>query len=121
MTEDALDIWIEAEQWPAEEWQPDDAVTDVIVTLGDGSRWIATFCAFGHVETLRRSCADTGENLGGRYLWASDLILVDDTSRPAVEAVVRDLVAAGDVPSAFSPMDDATQGDGQAESGPPVS
>jgi len=110
MTDDALDLWIEAEQWPAGEWQPDDAVTDVVATLADGSRWIATFCTFSHLDTLRRTCAATGENLGGRYLWASDLILVEDTGRASVEAVVRDLIAAGDVPSAFSPMDDAPPG-----------
>jgi phosphoribosylaminoimidazole (AIR) synthetase len=98
------EIWIEAEEWPAGEWEPDDAVTDVVVTLGDGSRWVATFCAFAHLATLRAACDATGENLGGKYLWASDLILVDDTSRDSVAAVVADLIAAGDVPSAFSEL-----------------
>jgi hypothetical protein len=106
MTTQPFELWIEAEEWPAGEWQPTDAVTDVIVTLDDGSRWIGTFCAFTHVETLRRNCADTGENLGGKYLWASDLVLVDDTSRASIEAVVRDLIAVGDVPSAFSPHEE---------------
>ena len=119
MSASEFDLWIEAEEWPAGEWQPADAVTDVIVTLADGSRWIATFCAFAHVETLRRNCADSGENLGGKYLWASDLVLVDDTSRPSIEAVVRDLIAVGDVPSAFSPHEpeDGATGDGASEPG----
>ena len=110
MTDDAFELWIEAEEWPAGEWQPEDAVTDVALTLADGSRWIATFCAYGHVEALRRACATSGENLGGKYLWASDLILIDDTTRPSIEAVVRDLVAAGDVPSAFSSMGEGDDG-----------
>jgi hypothetical protein len=119
MSASEFDLWIEAEEWPAGEWQPADAVTDAIVTLADGSRWIATFCAFAHVETLRRNCADSGENLGGKYLWASDLVLVDDTSRPSLEAVVRDLIAAGDVPSAFSPHEpeDGATADGTSEPG----
>ena len=104
MAEQPHDIWIEAEEWPAGEWEPRDAVTDVVVTLGDGTRWVATFCAFAHLATLREACAATGENLGGKYLWASDLILVDDTSRDSVAAVVADLVKAGDVPSAFSEL-----------------
>ena len=110
MTEQSFNLWIEAEEWPAGEWTPEDAVTDVVVTVGDGSRWIATFCAVAHLDTLRAACRATGENLGGRYLWASDLILVDDTSRDSVAAVVADLVAAGDVPSAFSEMADEDDG-----------
>ena len=109
MSAPSFELWIEAESWPAEEWQPDDAVTDVVLTLGDGSRWIATFCAFGHVATLREGCAQTGENLSGKYLWASDLILVDDTSRASLVQVVSDLLAGGDVPSAFSEL---TEDDG---------
>ena len=101
------EIWIEAEEWPAGEWDPADSVTDVVVTLGDGARYVATFCAFGHLPALRAACAETGENLGGKYLWASDLILVDDTSRESVAAVVADLVSAGAVPSAFSELTEA--------------
>ena len=70
-------LWIEAEEWPAGEWTPADAVTDAIVTLDDGTRWVASFCSFAHLATLRANCAESGENLGGKYLWASDLILVD--------------------------------------------
>jgi hypothetical protein len=96
-----FEVWIDAEHWGPGEWQPGDDVTDAIVTLGDGSRWIATFCAFAHVATLRRNCAENGECLGGKYLWASDLILIDDTSRPSIEAAVQDLIDAGELRSAF--------------------
>ena len=99
-------LWIEAEEWAPGEWAPADDVTDVVVTLADGSRWVASVCAFGHLPTLRANCATTGENLGGKYLWASDLILVDDTSRASIEAVVRDLIANDELRSAFSPADD---------------
>ena len=106
MSEQSFELWIEAEEWPAGEWDPADSVTDVVVTLDDGTRWIATFCAFAHLATLRTACRETGENLSGKYLWASDLILVDDTSRESVAAVVADLIASGDVPSAFSELTD---------------
>lgn len=95
------EIWIEAEEWEPGAWEPANDVTDVMVTLDDGTRWIASFCAFGHLATLRQNCAENGENLGGRYLWASDLILVDDTSRPSVEAIVADLIDRDDLTSAF--------------------
>ena len=99
-------LWIEAEEWAPGRWTPSDDVTDVIVTLADGSRWIASFCSFDHLATLRANCAASGENLGGRYLWASDLVLVDDTSRSSIEAVVRDLLANDELQSAFSPADE---------------
>src|SRR5690606_28436996 len=111
--------WIEAEEWPAGEWNPADAVTDVVVTLEDGSRLVASFCSFAHLATLRRNCAESGECLGGRYLWGSDLVLVDDTSRATIDAVVRDRMRAGHLQSASSRVedgedDDATSSDGNA-------
>ena len=107
---DDVSLWIEAEQWGAGEWSPADDATEAVVTLADGSRWVATFCAFQHVAALRANCAESGECLGGRYLWASDLILIDDTSRASIETVVRDLLQRGDLPSAFSPMEEPEGG-----------
>jgi len=99
-------LWIEAEEWPAGEWDPADDATDAVVTLPDGSRWIASFCPFAGLATLRARCAETGENLGGRYLWASDLVLVESTARAELETVVRDLLESGDLPSAFGQLED---------------
>ena len=103
MTE--FELWIEAEHWGPGEWQPADDVTDAIVTLADGTRWIATFCAFAHLATLRRNCSESGECLSGKYLWAPDLILIDETSRPSIEAAVQDLLRAGELRSAFRECD----------------
>lgn len=104
---DGFELWIEAEEWAPGQWTPDDDVTDAVVSLPDGTRWVATFCAFAHVARLRANCAESGECLGGRYLWASDLILVDSTARASIQAVVRDLLASGDLPSAFSETDES--------------
>ena len=97
-----LQVWIEAEEWAPGEWQPVNDVTDAIVTLPDGSRWVGTFFAFDYVAQLRDNCAASGECLGGKYLWASDLVLVDDTSRESIETVIRDLLASGELRSALS-------------------
>ena len=99
-------LWIEAEEWPAGEWTPDDDATDVVVTFADGARWVATFVAYAHVATLVARNRESGDNLGGRYLWASDLVLVDTTARATVEAVVDDLLRDGGFESAFTPFDD---------------
>ena len=102
MAEEDFELWIEAEHWAPGEWQPRDDVTDATVTLADGTRWAASFCAFDHLVTLRSNCAANGECLGGKYLWASDLILIDDTSRPSIAGAVRDLLSSGELRSAFS-------------------
>lgn len=46
-----IEVWIEAEHWAPGVWQSHYEITDVIVTLTDGTRWVATFCAFAHIET----------------------------------------------------------------------
>jgi len=38
MTRPIAEIWIEAEQWAEEEWNPDDDNSDVIVTFDSGER-----------------------------------------------------------------------------------
>src|SRR5258705_11578777 len=94
-------VWISAEHWAAGEWQPDNDAVDVQVTLVDDTRWVATFCAYKFVDTLRAKYASDGESLGGRYVWIADMVLVEDTSRRTIEAVVEDLLSSGEFRIAF--------------------
>lgn len=98
-------VWIEVEEW-TEPWDPRDEASDVVVTLPDGSRWIASFVAYGHVPTLVQRNRESGENLSGAYLWATDLVLVEEISRPTIEAVVADLIGDGGFESAFTRAED---------------
>lgn len=98
-------IWIEAEEWGDGAWDPGDEASDVVVTFADGRRWVASFVAYGHVATLVERNRESGENLAGRYLWASDLVLIDAIRRDSIEAVVADLIADGGFESAFSEYD----------------
>ena len=75
-------IWIEAEEWAAGEWTPANDNTDVIVTLEDKSRWIASFFSYSNIISLVNKNKLTGECLGGKYLWASDMILADEGEHP---------------------------------------
>jgi hypothetical protein len=97
-----LSVWISAEEWAPGEWEPANDATDVIVTLPDGTRWTATFCSYRYVATLRAKYASDGDCLGGRYQWMTNMVLVENTSRAMTEAVVQDLLATGEFPSAFS-------------------
>lgn len=95
-----MQIWIEDEHVRTVP-DPKDGNSDVVVTLEDASRWAATFMTYRNVETLRRKNTTTGECLAGQYLWASNLIVVEEISRPAIEAVVADLRATLEFERAF--------------------
>ena len=85
-------IEIEAENWEPGEWNPDDDNTDVLVTLSDNTRWVATFFTYKNITTLAKKNQQTGECLSGKYFWASDMILVDNINRASIEEVVMHLV-----------------------------
>ena len=86
-------IWGEFEAWPS--YDPLDDNSDVIVTLEDGSRWAALFATYQNIKTLAEKNRQTGECLSGRYLDIPHLILVEELSRPLVEAVVEDILQSG--------------------------
>lgn len=96
-----LSIWISAETWAPGEWDPTCDAIDVIVTLPEGTRWAATFLTPSYMARLRRAYAESGECLGGRYFWVARPIFADELTRPAIEAIVDDLVASGELRSAF--------------------
>jgi hypothetical protein len=109
-------VWIEVEAWAPGAWTPADANTDVTVTFGDGSSWVASFFSYANIQTLTEKNRRTGECLAGAYFWASDMILVDEASRPRIEEVVHYLLEEGEFESVFtrqSPADPAATGEAQ--------
>lgn len=96
-----LSIWIEAEHWHPSEWNLVDGNTDVIVTLEDHSRWMATFVSYKNVETLVRWSRESGEDLPGKFLWVADMVLIDEISRDSIEKVVQHLVDRGELTLVF--------------------
>ena len=97
----AFTLWIEAEQWPAGEWNPEDCNSDVLVTRADGSHWMATFFSYQNVGSTVARSHRSGERLSGKYFWASDMILVDEVTRARIADVVNDLIRDGGFERAF--------------------
>jgi hypothetical protein len=95
-------IWIEAEEWAAGQWNPSDDNTDVIVTFDDGARWVATFYSYQNIFSLAEKNRETGECLGGKYFWGTDLILINEVSREQIEEVIVDLMKENEFEHAFS-------------------
>lgn len=99
------EIWIEAETWRSSEWDPNNDSTDVIVTLEDGSRWGATFVAYQYVQTRAEQNKRTGECLWGKYLWVSEMILVDEVSRSSIKEVIQHLFTTGEFTRVFRTLE----------------
>ena len=70
---------------------------DATITFPDGSRRYATFMTLDVVRRIMDKDARTGESLGGRYFWCSDLIIVRDVGLESMVAAIRDLISSGDV------------------------
>lgn len=101
-TKKITSIWIEAEQWMPGTWVVDDADTDVIITWEDGTRSVATFLTYKHIQTLIAKYKKTGDNLSGAYIWMSDMILIDEISRSRIEEVIMHLILEDELDTLFS-------------------
>jgi hypothetical protein len=95
-------IWIEAECWAAGEWNITDDNTDVIVTFDDSTRWVASFYTYQNIFSLAEKNKGTGECLGGKYFWGTDMILIDEVSRERIEEVIVDLMKETEFERVFS-------------------
>ena len=98
-------IWIEAEQWAPGEWTPSDDNTDVIVTFENGARRVATFFSYQNILSLASKNRGTGECLDGKYLVATNMILVDEVTRQRIEEVVADMIERNNFETYFAPRE----------------
>jgi len=86
------EIYIAAENWAEDQWNFEDDNTDVIVTMNNNSKYVATFFTYKNIESLRRKNNKTGECFHGKYFWASDMVLIDNCSRKNIEEVIKHLI-----------------------------
>jgi hypothetical protein len=74
---------------------------DVVVEFGDGKRYTATFFTMDNIAQLMARYRSTGENAGGLYFWAAEMIIVNELSRDVITRTVEALLADGDFYRAF--------------------
>ncbi|MFJ3828888.1 hypothetical protein ACIPWI_13040 [Streptomyces sp. NPDC090046] len=76
-----------------------DAVCNVDLEVrltADGSRWSATVFTLAEVDRLMKMAARTGEDLGGRFFWCSDGLIVRDPGVDNMAQVLTGLLESGD-------------------------
>ncbi|MFE2276736.1 hypothetical protein ACFXAE_05580 [Streptomyces sp. NPDC059454] len=86
-----------------------DAVCNVDVEVqlaADGSRWSATVFTLAEVERLMKRWSRTGEELGGRYFWCSDGLIVRDPGIDNMTRVLAGLLETGDFTQVLQRLDD---------------
>lgn len=84
-------IWYEFENWK-DSFNKEDANSDVIFELDDGSKWAVTFFTYKNIETLRKKNELTGECLCGKYFCATDLILISVMSKELIKEVILEMI-----------------------------
>ncbi|TKK90840.1 hypothetical protein FDA94_03500 [Herbidospora galbida] len=89
-----------------EGYEPETAEeADATIVFPDGSRRYATFMTLDVVRRIMDKDVRTGESLGGRYFWCSDLIIIRDVGFESMAAVIRDLISSGDIEGACGLLD----------------
>lgn len=80
---------------------------DVEVRLtADGSRWSATVFTLAEVERLMDRWSRTGEELGGRYFWCSDGLIVRDPGIGNMTQLLAGMLGTGDFTQILQRLDD---------------
>jgi len=75
--------------------------TDVLVTLNNGKKYIASFFSYNYVEAIKNEHERNGEYLNGKYFWDKNMVLVRDCSIKTVEQVVNEVIDEGDFLEVF--------------------
>lgn len=77
-------------------FDPHDDNIDVKIQLDDGRFTVATFATIRNLERIMKQHALSGESLGGKYLWISDLIIVERLELSLIEEACLDLYKTND-------------------------
>jgi hypothetical protein len=81
---------------------PIDGNVDLEVRFDDGSRYAATCFTLNNLRSLFEKNQRTGECKGGLYLWAKDMVILNELSEAIIAETVAALIAQGEFENAFS-------------------
>ncbi len=92
-----------------QQWNFEDDNVDVEVKFSDGSRFTATFFTLNNLRSLFEKNKQTGECCKGKYLWATEMILVECLDESTMETAIRGLLRDGEFESAFARVPDVAR------------
>lgn len=84
------------------EINPQDDNVDVEITLDDGGIYSATFFTLKNLKAIIDSHKISGESAGGAYIWAVDMIVVEELTEEVIFKSIEDLIQKGNISIACS-------------------
>jgi hypothetical protein len=81
-------------------WDIHDDNVDVEIEVNGTVRYSATFFTLRNLASLFAKNRQTGECAAGTYLWAADMILVQDLRIETIRQTIEDLLRSGELESA---------------------
>ena len=90
--------------WGQGPYRPINENVDVEIQLSDGRRYGATFFTLANIEALMRMHEETGENLGGLYLWSCGMVVIRELEEGLIRRCIDDLLRKGDLGQAFEEL-----------------
>ena len=94
-------IWFGFDEWGKGELNPQNDNCDVIVTLNNNEKWMATFFTIENLKSIMKSYKKSGECLFGSYFWASEMIIIEEISKAKIEKAILDLIKNKEFKSIF--------------------
>jgi hypothetical protein len=75
--------------------------TDVVVSLDNGKKYIASFFTYSNIRDMHIHHKQSGDFLYGSYFWNKNMVLIENCSLEDIEPVVNDLIDEGNFNEAF--------------------
>ena len=83
-----------------------EGITDVVVRLSSGERFIASFFTYEKLLEMSRVNESSHKFLDGLYFWVSNMILIDNCEKRTIQRVIEHLIEEGDFFQAFCKISD---------------
>jgi hypothetical protein len=81
----------------AQTWDINPDNVDVGIELSDGRQYWATFFTLQNIESLFQKNRRTGECAGGAYLWAVNMVIVENLELDTIRKSIEDLISTGEI------------------------
>lgn len=112
-----IDLYLTLEKESANE---SEEYTDVVVTLENGEKYIASFFAYGSIEKLNKKHRKTGTFLFGKYFRAEQMVLIEDCTKKNIKEVVQHLLDENDFNCVFKLITTKASGQNPRDINPDV-
>jgi len=83
------------------EYDPTDALIDVVLTTQSGKNWYAEFVTPIYVDKMFDKNKRTGENANGTYFATPNMIILEEITDKSIKETVRNIVKEGQLKTYF--------------------